>query len=341
MRARAAVWPVAEGQDGPGRAVGQWPAGAELTRPLAHHGRVEVGVGDPDVHPGTGRDGHLTVHSGQSYLGGGAPQQVGHHRFQAQDLVQDGDPGRLVPGDVRLAERVVAEQVPGDERDELPGGDHPGGGERDALAEDLRIRTALVEQVGDQVVAAFPAPGRDRRPYVQDVEAAEGEVLVRQAGDAGRAGPAGYHPGLEEETVQPPGHATPGRGQADHLAGHRDGQREGQFGQVGAAPAAQPGALFLGVPVHQLAVLLVDPPGREELRRLAAVLAVFGAVTEQYRGAHPARPSPVLDAEAGLAGIRTTQERPRAGVVPDVPGPVAAHVYGTAGRDRPTIDLAD
>src|SRR5581483_7304502 len=111
-------------------------------------------------------------------VGGGTPQKVGHDRLQAQDLVQDADPGTLVPGRVRLAERIVAEQVPGGQRDELAGGDHPGRAERDALAEHLRVAAALVDQVRDEVVTPLPAPGPDRRPDIEEVERGEYPVAV-------------------------------------------------------------------------------------------------------------------------------------------------------------------
>src|SRR5439155_20931121 len=134
---------------------------------------VEVRVPDCDVHPRVGRYGNRAVRSRQRDVAGRTPGEVRHHRFQPQDLVQDGHPGRLVAGGVRGAQVVVGEQVPGAERDELPRGDHAGRAERHALAQDLRVVAALVDEVRDQVVLPFAAAGPDGRPDVAEVEAAQ------------------------------------------------------------------------------------------------------------------------------------------------------------------------
>jgi hypothetical protein len=328
---------VAEGQAGVPHAVGHRAGRADRARIGADRAGVHVRRRHPDVDPRAGRDGDLA----QSQVRGGLPGQVRHHRLEPQDLVQDGDPLLLVALGVGLAQCVVGEQVPGHHRDELAGGDHPGGRERDALAEDLAVAAALADQVGDQVVAALPAAGGDAGAYVAPVERGH-RGAVAQPGEENPGIAHGTLGVLVEEPVQPLGHAAAAAlGQAYDLARDRDREREGQLGEIGLAAAAQLVALLIGEPVHQRPVRGVDPARGEVFRGLPPVLAVLDAVAVQHRQPHPAlHPGGLLDAEAGLPGLGAAQHRAGGGVVLHFPDTVGAGVRGTAGCHLAAPDLA-
>jgi hypothetical protein len=247
----------------------------------------------------------------------------------------------LVPGQVRLAQGVVVEQVPRGDRDELARGDHAGGAERHALAEDLAVRAALVDEVRDQVVAPLLAPRPDGRPHVEPVEPAHHGVGAQQPAHRAIAAEPGVDVEVGEEQLEPAGHAGAGLGQADHLARDGDRQRERQLRQVGLAGAHQLGALLVGEPVHEVAVGGVDLARGEVLRGLPAVLAVLGAVAVQHGHAHPLLHAlGLLDGEPGLPGVGVPEQGLDGGVVLHVPDAVGVDVGGTPGGDLTAVHLA-
>ncbi len=226
--------------------------------------------------------------------------------------------------------------MPGGQADELARGDHAGRGERQALTEDLRVRTPLRDQVGDQVVVLAATVRADGGADVGQVDAEPVGVLPHQPVQAPRAGQSRLPELLGEEPLQPAADAGPAVPQSDDLAHHADGQLEGQVGERCPARRPQHVQLFLGDADHQVAVVLVHAARSEEARGLPPVLPVLGAVPVEHRPAYARRQLlHRLDAETGLYGAGGAQQRTRDLVIVHLPRPVR-RAADRARRPRPS-----
>ena len=307
-----------------------------------------VGVRLADVEVQQRPRGHLVALRPvlQDQLLRGPAVEVAHHRLQAEDLVQDRVPGRLVGVEVLLPQRVVVEQVPDRHRDELARGDHARGGVGEALDEDLPVGVALRDQVRDDVLPRLPPPCRDRRAHVPEVEQAHGPRGPDRVQQPAHAAPQPTRvllPGGRdgEETLQAPGHAVDVRvRQAHHLGGdlHRVAQRD--RGQLRPAVAPDPLHQLVGALLHEVPVAPAHRGRGEEPRGGGALTPVLGPVRVEHGRVVAGEALPGrLRAEPGLhRGVGLAQHLADQGQGADVPHAVdLLHPRGggLTGRDGP------
>lgn len=162
----AFVWAVTEGETGGPDTVFHGAPGTDTGWHRTHGAFVEVRAVDENVDavPCLHRQ-RLVALAGQVERLGGPATGRADDRFDTKNLVEHREPPVLVPRPIVRQQCLVCERMPGGGADELTGGDHARRREGEAFPQDLLVRAALVDQMGDEIVAALTAPGPHGGPY--------------------------------------------------------------------------------------------------------------------------------------------------------------------------------
>src|SRR5699024_1079793 len=99
------------------------------------------------------RNRHVLVVDADLDRGDGAAVEMSDDRFEADDLLEDGQSLRSLRIEILLFQLIVVEQMPAGHGGEFPGRDHSGSAGGHALDEDVRGAVPGVEQVWDDIAA--------------------------------------------------------------------------------------------------------------------------------------------------------------------------------------------